>query len=105
MAKTKVALYHRESKKLRLAPVGFSWTTLFFGLCPQLFRSPRAWLLTLAMTIVVPLTTGAGNIVFAVFANQLYIKTLIRKGFRLRNIPPDQLEEVLSKIGISRARL
>ena len=105
MAFTKVTLYHRERDKVCLAPVGFSWTTLFFGPFALIFRSPRAWILTLAVAALAAVTVTVSNIVFAFFANQLYIRTLIRKEFRMRDVPPDRLGEIASKLGISRSRL
>ena len=105
MAATKIALYHRERDKRCLAPVGFSWTTFFFGGFALLFRSPRAWWVTIGVFAVAVPTFAVSNLVLAFFANQLYVRTLIRKGYRMRDVPPDQLGDVLSRLGISRSRL
>ena len=105
MAATKIALHHRGRDKGCLAPVGFSWTTFFFGGFALLFRRPRAWWLTIGVCAVAVPTYAVSNLVVAFFANQLYVKTLIRKGYRMRDVPPDQLGDVLSKLGISRSRL
>ena len=105
MAATKIALHHRGRDKGCLAPVGFSWTTFFFGGFALLFRRPRAWWLTIGVFAVAVPTFAVSNLVVAFFANQLYVRTLIRKGFRMRDVPPDQLGDVLSRLGISRSRL
>ena len=105
MAATKITLYHRERNKRCLAPVGFSWTTFFFGGFALIFRSPRAWWLTIGVFAIAVPTFAVSNLILAFFANQFYVRTLIRKGYRMRDVPPDQLGNVLSRLGISRSRL
>ena len=65
------------------APVGFSWTTLFFGFFPALIRGDMKWaVIIFAATFV---TFGLAGIVFAFIYNRLYIQSLVEKGFRVKN--------------------
>ena len=65
------------------APVGFSWTTLFFGFFPALIRGDMKWaVIIFAATFV---TFGLAGIVFAFIYNRLYIQSLVEKGFKIKN--------------------
>lgn len=60
--------------------VGFSWTTLFFGFCPALFRGDLKW--AVIMFLVSCVTFGISLLVFPFIYNKLYIKELIEKGYK-----------------------
>ena len=77
------------------APVGFSWTTFFFGLIPALFR--KDWmgaLIILIGNIVVGIAASAVSplssfiLYFAYWTslgylyNKYYIESLIKKGYK-----------------------
>lgn len=64
---------------LKECKVGFSWTTLFFGFFPALFRGDFKW--ALVMFIVGWLTAGVSYLVFCFVYNGLYIKDLLSKGY------------------------
>ena len=65
------------------APVGFSWTTLFFGFFPALIRNDLKWaIIIFAATLI---TFGFATIVFAFIYNRLYIESLVEKGFKVKN--------------------
>jgi len=72
---------------IKSAPVGFSWTTLFFGFFPALFRGDFKWAAIIFFVTAVAgvLTIGWGAwiawIVFAVIYNKMYIKELLNKGY------------------------
>lgn len=93
-------LNYQEKK----APIGFSWTTLFFGFIPSLLR--KDWLnaailsvwfigkymlsISLAMAhaepSVIALMSGATmvvNFMFAFIINKSYARKLIRKGWQV----------------------
>lgn len=74
-----------QSKK---AKIGFSWTTFFFGFFPAVFREDWKWaaiIFMIEMIVSIP-TLGFGfsviGIIFSFFYNKLYIKDLLKKGYR-----------------------
>lgn len=68
----------------KTAPIGFSWTTLFFGCFPALFRSDWKWaLIQFGLALV---TFGISWLVMPFLYNKLHIKELLNKGF----VPTDE---------------
>jgi len=65
------------------APVGFSWTTFFFGFFPALIRGD--WMWALIMFVATWITFGISGIIFAFIYNRLYIQGLLKKGFKVKN--------------------
>lgn len=69
---------------------GFSWTTLFFGFFPALFRGDSTGaLLIFVIEVVFSLSTfGFGfsivGLIFSFFYNRMYINKLVRQGWRVR---------------------
>lgn len=60
--------------------IGFSWTTLFFGILVPLFRGDWKWFLIMVIAMIV--TCGLSNILFWFIYNRIYTKNLIlEKGF------------------------
>ena len=72
-----------KSGLIKEAPVGFSWTTLFFGMLPALFRGDFKW--TLIMLITGFVTVGLAFLVFAFIYNRLYITSMIESGYKIKN--------------------
>ena len=68
---------------IKEAPVGFSWTTLFFGMFPALFRGDFKW--TLIMIAAGFFTVGLAFIVFGFIYNRLYITSMIESGYKIKN--------------------
>ena len=70
------------------APVGFSWTTFFFGFFPALFRGDWLWAVIIFGASFV--TFGIAGFVFAFIYNRLYIQGLIKQGYKVRNYSGDK---------------
>lgn len=71
-----------ETKKV---PLGFSWTTFFWGGFPALIRQDWAW--GIGLLVVGVLTQGVSGIVAAFFYNKVYAKTLFEKGYKVYELP------------------
>ena len=65
----------------REAPEGFSWTTLFFGFFPALFRGDWKWAVIMALCSIV--TVGFSQLIFCFFYNSLYTKDLLNNGYKI----------------------
>ena len=70
------------------APVGFSWTTFFFGFFPALIRGDWLWAVIICAATFV--TFGLAVIVFAFIYNRLYIQGLLKQGFKVQNYSGDK---------------
>ena len=81
---------------IRKVPIGFSWTTLFFGIFVPLFRGDVKWFFI--MLIVNLLTIGISGLIFPFIYNRIYIRGLmIDKNL----IPADDVSrKILQKKGI-----
>ncbi|MFD0713014.1 DUF2628 domain-containing protein [Paenibacillus sp. GCM10027626] len=83
--------------------VGFSWTTLFFGFFPALFRGDLKWavIMFIASTVFAIFTLGLGawipGIIFSFIYNKMYIRELMEKGYRPANA---EAEAALQQQGI-----
>lgn len=70
--------------QMKEAPVGFSWTTFFFGFFPALFRGDFKWAIIIFLLALI--TVGLSGLVFMFIYNKLYIKDLITDGFKVKSI-------------------
>ena len=70
------------------APVGFSWTTFFFGFFPALIRGD--WLWAIVILVAAMFTFGISGIVFAFIYNRIYIQGLLKKDFKVKNYSGDK---------------
>lgn len=68
-----------QNGMIKQCKVGFSWTTLFFGLFVPLFRGDWKWFLI--FIIASCLTFCISNIVFCFIYNKIYINSLLEKGY------------------------
>lgn len=98
MAYTTINFKNPMSGEMRRAPVGFSWTTLFFGCFPALFRSDWKWFAI--MLLIGILTGGFSFLVFMFIYNKLYIKELINKGYKAVSIEDGNFEKASANVGI-----
>jgi len=84
-----VRLIHEASGLTKTGYYGFSWTTLFFGFFPALFRADWITFLGgLVIYVIIDLITfGIGGIVasiaWAFMYNGYYTRKLIERGYRL----------------------
>ncbi|MCK5602918.1 hypothetical protein KAR91_13635 [Candidatus Pacearchaeota archaeon] len=70
---------NKKTGQVREAPVGFSWTMLFFGSLVSLFRGD--WKGTAISIVLCWLTVGLSHLVFPFFYNQMYINDLLNDGY------------------------
>ncbi|MDR2527312.1 MAG: hypothetical protein LBC92_05565 [Rickettsiales bacterium] len=81
---------------IKQAPLGFSWTVLFFGFCAPLTRGDAKW--TLIMFILGFFTFGITSFIFPFIYNKIYIQSLLENGYK-----PDEIGRgLLIKNGILR---
>jgi hypothetical protein len=86
---TEIKLCHPTTGLIKKGYVGFSWTTLFFGPFPALFRGDLVtFILVFLVDVLLSLPTyGAGaevaGIVWAFLYNGYYTRRLIERGYRL----------------------
>lgn len=97
MAHSKVYLKNPRTGVMREAPVGFSWTVLFFGWFPPLFR--KDWWGFLIMLLVGCATLGLSNLVFMFIYNKMYLKSLVRDGFEVTSATAD-VKYLEQKLGL-----
>lgn len=98
MAYTSIIFKNPNSGVMREAPVGYSWTTLFFSFFPALFRSDWKW--AVIILIIQLCTFGLGAIVFSFIYNKLYIRDLIGNGFKAQSTASGDMNFASAKIGM-----
>lgn len=98
MAYTTIIFKNPKTDITREAPVGFSWTTFFFGFFPALFRKDWKWA---AIQIVFQLLTfGVSVLVFSFKYNKLYIRDLINSGFQAESVGSGDISYASTKVGM-----
>lgn len=102
MAYAKLILKNPETGSVKKAPVGFSWTTFFFGFFPAMFRGH--WVGVLAILGLTIGTLGLAPLVMAFFYNKWYLKSLVEDGYKVEESSQD-LDTIISKTGISLTEL
>ena len=100
--KNVITLEHPVSGIQKTAPLGFSWTTLFFGPFPALLRGD----VRNAFIIFLLCYVGLGGIIYAFIYNKAYLKRLLSKGYKITRVDSSSsIEELGSKLGINLTRL
>lgn len=82
MAFTTLIMKHPQTGQLKQAPIGFSWTSLFFGPWVALYRG-NYW----AFPIWFILNIFTCGIASPFFYNKFYLKYLINRGYMLKHSP------------------
>ncbi len=98
MAYTSIIFKNPITGAMKEAPVGFSWTTFFFGFFPAAFRGD--WKYALIQLVIAFITFGFSNVVFAFIYNKLYIRDLIGAGFKAQSIASGDMNFASAKIGM-----
>lgn len=102
MAHSHIVFKNPAYGSVKRAPVGFSWTTAFFGAFPALLRSDFKWFgIQFAIAIALGVfTVGIGAIISAIFFgfiyNKLYIQELVNKGYLVEKVESNLTLEQLS---------
>ena len=99
MAYTKIIFENPKTGQIKEAPVGFSWTVLFFGFFPSLFRGDWKW--AIIMFLLAMLTFGLSGFAFMFIYNKFYIKDLIDSGFKAKSVGIGTIEQVSHKVGMT----
>ena len=94
---TEIAMRNPDNGLTKNGIYGFSWTTLFFGGFPALFRGDFMTFIGffVILVIVALVTAGIGafvlSIAWAFFYNGYYTTKLIEKGFRFNGSDEENL--------------
>lgn len=75
----RVRLRHETSGMVKECKVGFSWTTLFFGVFVPLIRGDIKW--ALIMFVLAIITFSISWLVFPFVYNKIYIQSLLERGY------------------------
>lgn len=97
---SKVVMVNNKKGKIKDSPIGFSWTTLIFGIWPALLRGDFLGALVIliisAMTGFNPMLYVLTSVLISIFYNYTYINRKINSGYEL---PTDNSKELLKKHG------
>lgn len=98
MAYTTATLTHPTTHITKKAPIGFSWTTLFFNFFPALFRGN--WKDAFFIAILSVVTYNFAGIVISFLYNKRYALSLIEQGYIITDGGKLTVEEVKARLGI-----
>lgn len=85
MAYTTMVMVNPHNGKRKPAPVGFSWTSLFFTMFVPLLRGH--WVGAIVWGIAALCTFSLSGWVQAFFYNRMYINYLIGEGYQVHSSP------------------
>lgn len=98
MAYTSIMFENPNTGAMKESPVGFSWTTFFFGFFSALFRGNWKWaVIQFSFALI---TFGLSNLVFMFIYNKLYIVDLIGEGFKAKSIASGDMDFASGKMGM-----
>jgi len=82
---------------VKYAPVGFSFTTLFFPSIPCLYRGDfKGFFIQLISDLL-----GFPIIIWPFIYNKLYVQRLLEKGFKVKDVKGGTLEAVKKTLNIN----
>jgi hypothetical protein len=93
----KLVMENPNTGIVKKAPVGFSWTTLFFSGFPALFRGDIKWFFIQVLLC----WTGISFIIFAFIYNKIFIKKLLESGYKVKDVEGGTFEDAKTKLGIN----
>ena len=99
MAYAKIIFEHPSTGIIKKAPVGFSWTILFFEPFVALVRCDFGG--AILLLILAPLTFGMSCIIAPFVYNKLYIKKLLKKGYCVAEINGSDIATLKNKLQIN----
>jgi hypothetical protein len=104
MAHSEIHMTHPHTGQKRKAPVGFSWTSLFFGPIPCMMRQDWLTAIVIFCLSVVLLMFGANWILWllqAFFYNKYYVQKLVEKGYLVDHVYGDRsIQELENQVGV-----
>jgi hypothetical protein len=95
-------LEHPNTGIIKQAPVGYSWTTLFFPTLPALFRGDfKGFFIQLLLDglLILPI------FIFPSIYNKSYILRLLGQGFKVKSVIGGTLESVGAQLGVNLPQL
>lgn len=89
---------HPTTGAARKGFVGFSWTTLFFGFFPPLFRGQL--LVALAVAALAIMTGWLSTVAWAFFYNNWFTRQLLQDGYEFSDTP-EKTRFALARLGLA----
>ena len=91
-------LEHPNSGVIKRAPIGFSWTTLFFQAWPAFFRGDfKAFFIQLLTDYIFIL----GLFIWPFIYNRMYLNKLLERGYKVKAAQKISLERASKRLGIN----
>lgn len=93
---SKLILQHPNTGIIKSAPVGFSWTTLFFNWFPALLRGDFKWFIIqlLLSPFLLP------QLIFAFTYNKIYLQRMLEKGYKVKSTGGASISTLNAKLGM-----
>jgi hypothetical protein len=89
--------------EIKQVPLGFSWTTFFWGGWPAIFRQDWLWGILLILGCI--FTYGVAGIVCSFFYNKNYAKRLFEQGYHLQTPLPAGVSEEQIRVYLNYVKL
>ena len=103
MAHSKIHFVNPTTGMKRTAPVGFSWTSFFWGPIPCLWRQDWVTGITILLLSIV-LSIFGGNIVLwflqGFFYNKYYVEKLVQQGYQVEFAEGHTLDQLEQDLGL-----